>query len=138
MSIKINLYLNICRMSKQYETVFILTPILSEAQMRDAVEKFRTLITENGGSLVHEENWGLRKLAYPIQKKNTGYYTVFEYSSEDGAVVDVLETEFRRDERVMRFMTIALDKHSLAYNEKKRKGLIGRKKEETTESKTEA
>jgi small subunit ribosomal protein S6 len=135
---KINLYLNICRMSKQYETVFILTPILSEAQMRDAVEKFRTLITENGGSLVHEENWGLRKLAYPIQKKNTGYYTVFEYSSADGAVVDVLETEFRRDERVMRFLTIALDKHSLAYNEKKRKGLVGRKKEETTESKTEA
>ena len=124
-------------MSKQYETVFILTPILSEAQMRDAVEKFRTLITENGGSLVHEENWGLRKLAYPIQKKNTGYYTVFEYSSADGAVVDVLETEFRRDERVMRFLTIALDKHSLAYNEKKRKGLVGRKKEETTESKTE-
>lgn len=125
-------------MSKQYETVFILTPILSEAQMRDAVEKFRTLITENGGSLVHEENWGLRKLAYPIQKKNTGYYTVFEYSSADGAVVDVLETEFRRDERVMRFLTIALDKHSLAYNEKKRKGLVGRKKEEATESKTEA
>lgn len=125
-------------MSKQYETVFILTPILSEAQMRDAVEKFRTLITENGGSLVHEENWGLRKLAYPIQKKNTGYYTVFEYSSADGAVVDVLETDFRRDERVMRFLTIALDKHSLAYNEKKRKGLVGRKKEEATESKTEA
>ena len=126
-------------MSKQYETVFILTPILSEAQMRDAVEKFRTLITENGGSLVHEENWGLRKLAYPIQKKNTGYYNVFEYASESGAVVDVLETEFRRDERVMRFLTIALDKDSLAYNEKKRKGLIGRKKEETTtESKTEA
>jgi small subunit ribosomal protein S6 len=125
-------------MSKQYETVFILTPILSEAQMRDAVEKFRTLITENGGSIVHEENWGLRKLAYPIQKKNTGYYTVFEYSSADGAVVDVLETDFRRDERVMRFLTIALDKHSLAYNEKKRKGLVGRKKEEATESKTEA
>lgn len=124
-------------MSKQYETVFILTPILSEAQMRDAVEKFRTLITENGGSLVHEENWGLRKLAYPIQKKNTGYYTVFEYSSADGAVVDVLETEFRRDERVLRFMTIVLDKHSIAYNEKKRKGLVGRKREASTETKTE-
>jgi small subunit ribosomal protein S6 len=124
-------------MSKQYETVFILTPILSEAQTRDAVEKFRTIITDNGGALVHEEDWGLRKLAYPIQKKNSGFYSVFEYTTSGVNVVDILETEFRRDERVLRFMTIALDKDSIAYNEKKRKGLVGRKKEVSTESKTE-
>jgi small subunit ribosomal protein S6 len=124
-------------MSKQYETVFILTPILSEAQTRDAVEKFRTIITDNGGVLVHEEDWGLRKLAYPIQKKNSGFYNVFEYTTSGVNVVDILETEFRRDERVLRFMTIALDKDSIAYNEKKRKGLVGRKKEVSTESKTE-
>ncbi|MCE7070465.1 MULTISPECIES: 30S ribosomal protein S6 [Dyadobacter] len=124
-------------MSKQYETVFILTPILSEAQAKDAVEKFTTIITANGGSIVHEENWGLRKLAYPIQKKNSGFYHVVEYTANEGNVVDVLETEFRRDERILRFMTIALDKHSIAYNEKKRKGLVGRKREESTESKTE-
>ncbi|HEV7350634.1 30S ribosomal protein S6 [Telluribacter sp.] len=123
-------------MSKQYETVFILTPILSEAQMRDAVDKFRDILTNNGAKLVHEENWGLRKLAYPIQKKNTGYYQLFEYTNE-GPVVDTLETEFRRDERIMRFLTISLDKHAIAYNEKKRKGLVGRKKEEATETKTE-
>jgi len=124
-------------MSKQYETVFILTPILSEAQAKDAVEKFTTIITANGASIVHEENWGLRKLAYPIQKKNSGFYHVVEYTVNEGNVVDVLETEFRRDERILRFMTIALDKHSIAYNEKKRKGLVGRKREESTESKTE-
>jgi len=124
-------------MSKQYETVFILTPILSEAQAKDAVEKFTTIITANGASIVHEENWGLRKLAYPIQKKNSGFYHVVEYAATEGNVVDVLETEFRRDERILRFMTIVLDKHSIAYNEKKRKGLIGRKREESTESKTE-
>jgi small subunit ribosomal protein S6 len=124
-------------MSKQYEKVFILTPILSEAQAKDAVEKFTTIITANGGSIVHEENWGLRKLAYPIQKKNSGFYHVVEYTANEGNVVDVLETEFRRDERILRFMTIALDKHSIAYNEKKRKGLVGRKREESTESKTE-
>ena len=124
-------------MSKQYETVFILTPILSEAQAKDAVEKFTTIITANGAQIVHEENWGLRKLAYPIQKKNSGFYHVVEYTAQEGNVVDVLETEFRRDERVLRFMTIALDKHAIAYNEKKRKGLVGRKKEEATESKTE-
>jgi small subunit ribosomal protein S6 len=124
-------------MSKQYETVFILTPILSEAQAKDAVEKFTAIITSNGATIVHEENWGLRKLAYPIQKKNSGFYHVVEYAATEGNVVDVLETEFRRDERILRFMTIALDKHSIAYNEKKRKGLVGRKKEEATESKTE-
>ena len=124
-------------MSKQYETVFILTPILSEAQAKDAVEKFTTIITANGGTIVHEENWGLRKLAYPIQKKNSGFYHVVEYTVNEGNVVDTLETEFRRDERILRFMTIVLDKHSIAYNEKKRKGLIGRKREESTESKTE-
>jgi small subunit ribosomal protein S6 len=125
-------------MSKQYETVFILTPILSEAQTRDAVEKFSTIITANGGTIVHEEDWGLRKLAYPIQKKNSGFYYVLEYTATEINVVDILETEFRRDERVLRFMTIALDKDSIAYNEKKRKGLIGRKKEQSTEAKTEA
>lgn len=118
-------------MNNQYETVFILTPILSEAQMRDAVDKFRNLLTENGAELVHEEDWGLRKLAYPIQKKNTGYYHLFEYKSA-GSLIDTLETEFRRDERVMRFLTVALDKHAVAYNEKKRRGLVGKKKEVET------
>ncbi len=122
-------------MTKQYETVFILTPILSEAQMRDAVDKFRNLITDNGAELVHEEDWGLRKLAYPIQKKNTGFYHVLEFTAP-GTVIDTLETEFRRDERIMRFLTIALDKHSIAYNEKKRKGLVGRRRKDV-ESKTE-
>ncbi len=122
-------------MTKHYETVFILTPILSEAQSRDAVEKFSTIITQNGGTMVHEENWGLRKLAYPIQKKNSGFYQVFEYNVPEGGLVDILETEFRRDERILRFLTIALDKHSLAYNDKKRKGLVGRKKEVPTEAK---
>ena len=124
-------------MSKQYETVFILTPILSEAQAKDAVEKFSTIVTSNGGVMVYEENMGLRKLAYPIQKINSGFYNVLEYTTSEVNVVDILETEFRRDERILRFMTIVLDKDSIAYNEKKRKGLIGRKREESTESKTE-
>ena len=62
---------------------------------------------------------------------------MFEYTSSEVNVVDILETEFRRDERVLRFMTIVLDKHSIAYNEKKRKGLVGRKREASTETKTE-
>jgi small subunit ribosomal protein S6 len=106
-------------MINQYETVFISTPVLSEAQMKEAVDKFRKLITEHG-ELVHEEDWGLRKLAYPIQKKTTGFYHLFEFRAE-GQFVNKLETEYRRDERIIRFLTFKMDKHAIAYSEKKRK-----------------
>lgn len=107
-------------MINQYETVFIATPVLSEAQMKEAVEKFRKVITDNTGEVVHEEDWGLKKLAYPIQKKSTGFYHMFEYKVE-GEFINKFETEFRRDERVMRFLTFKMDKHSVTYSEKKRR-----------------
>jgi len=106
-------------MLKQYETVFIMTPVLSDDQMKEAVGKFKAMLAENGAKLVHEENWGLRKLAYPIQKKTTGFYHLFEYQVE-GDFVAKLEVAFKRDERVIRFLTVVFDKHSLAYAEKKR------------------
>ncbi len=106
-------------MINQYETVFIATPVLSEAQMKEAVEKFRKLITEHG-ELIHEEDWGLKKLAYPIQKKTTGFYHLFEFRAE-GQFINKLETEYRRDERIIRFLTFKMDKHAIAYSEKKRK-----------------
>ncbi|MBR5720508.1 MAG: 30S ribosomal protein S6 [Bacteroidales bacterium] len=106
-------------MQKQYETVFIMTPVLSEDQMKETVEKFRRFLTERGAEFVHEENWGLRKLAYPIQKKSTGFYQLFEFKAEPD-VIRPYETEFKRDERIMRYLTVALDKYAVAYNEKKR------------------
>jgi len=106
-------------MLNQYETVFILTPVLSEPQMKEAVQKFRNLITDNGGEVVHEEDWGLRKLAYSIQKKTTGFYSLFEFKSEP-PFIKKFETEYRRDERIIRFMTTKLDKFSMEYNLKKR------------------
>ena len=102
-----------------YETVFILTPVLSDAQMKEAVDKFKAVITDNAGAIVNEENWGLRKLAYPIQKKSTGFYQLIEYKAEGNVIADV-ETELKRDERILRFLTVKLDKHAIAYNEKKR------------------
>jgi len=119
-----------------YETVFILTPVLSDAQMKDTVEKFKQVLTSLGADVYHQEDWGLRKLAYPIQHKSTGFYTLFEFSSQPD-VIKALETEFRRDERVMRFLTIRLDKHALEYNEKRRKGVFN-KKLETAKTETEA
>lgn len=106
-------------MINQYETVFIATPVLSDAQIKEAVEKFKRLITEHG-ELIHEEDWGLRKLAYSIQKKTTGFYHLFEFRA-DGSFINKLETEYRRDERIMRFLTFKMDKHAIAYSEKKRK-----------------
>ena len=107
-------------MTNQYETVFIATPVLSESQMKEAVKKFKKIITDNGGTIVHEENWGLRKLAYPIQKKSTGFYYLIEFQSE-GELIGKLEIQYRRDERIIRFLTFRMDKYSVQYSEKKRK-----------------
>lgn len=114
---------------QQYETVIILTPLLSEEIAKEAIAKFKTILTEGGAEIIHEDNWGLRKLAYPIQKKSTGYYHLTEFKAP-GELISKLEVEFKRDERVMRFLTVSLDKHAIAYSEKKRSGAFNRKKEE--------
>ena len=106
-------------MIKQYETVFIATPVLSEAQMKEAVKKYTDYIVSKGGEIVYEEDWGLKQLAYPIQKKTTGFYYMIECTA-DTQVVASLETQYRRDERIMRFLTFAMDKHAFAYAEKRR------------------
>ena len=106
-------------MLKSYETVFIATPVLSDVQMKEAVSKYISLIKENGGEVVSEEDWGLRKLAYPIQKKTTGFYYLVEFKAEP-SFINVLETQYRRDERIIRFLTFAMDKHAVAYAEKRR------------------
>ena len=102
-----------------YETVFILTPVLSDVQMKEAVEKFTKVLADNGATIVNEENWGLRKLAYPIQKKSTGFYTLVEFDAEPKAIKK-LETAYRRDERVLRFLTFRLDKYAAEYAAKRR------------------
>jgi small subunit ribosomal protein S6 len=102
-----------------YETVFILTPVLSDEQMKEAVEKFSKVITDNGATIVNTENWGLRKLAYPIQKKSTGYYTLIEFDAEPAAIKK-LEIAYRRDERVLRFLSFRLDKYAAEYAAKRR------------------
>ncbi len=106
-------------MLKQYETVFIATPVLSDVQMKEAVAKYVSFIKENGGEIVYEQDWGLKKLAYPIQKKTTGFYYLIEFKAEP-EVIAKLELQYRRDERIIRFLTFAMDKHAIAYAEKRR------------------
>jgi small subunit ribosomal protein S6 len=107
-------------MDKRYETVFILTPVLSDDQAKEAAKKFKKTLTDLGGKIVNEENWGLRKLAYPIQKKTTGFYHLMEFAGDGQKILGELETSYKRDERVLRFLTVALDKHAAAYSDKRR------------------
>lgn len=106
-----------------YETVFIASPLLAESALADLLGKFQGLLTENGATVEHTEQWGLRKLAYPIQKKSTGYYFLMQFSAESGKIVETLETAYRRDERVVRFLTFRLDKHAMEYAAKRREKL---------------
>ena len=113
---------------KNYETVFILTPVLSEVQTKDTVDKFINLLKEEGAEIINVENWGLKKMAYPIQKKSTGFYVLVEFKCLP-TFIKKFELEFRRDEKILRFLTTVLDKHSLLYAERRRKGEFNKKAE---------
>ncbi len=106
-------------MVNQYETTFIITPVLSEDQVKDVIKKFKEILVSLGSEIIFEDHWGLKKLTYPIQKKSTGFYHLIEYKA-DGPIIQKFETELKHDEKIMRFLTVKLDKHSLAYNIKKR------------------
>jgi small subunit ribosomal protein S6 len=109
-----------------------MTPVLSDEQMKEAVTKFQTYLKEKGAEIVFEDYWGLRKMAYPIQKKSTGFYHLIEFKASPELVAG-LELEMKRDERIIRFLTVSLDKFAIAYNEKKR-----RDKESTTQAETKS
>lgn len=122
-------------MARRYETVFILTPVLSEEQTKEAIEKYRKFLKKEGANIIHEDSWGLRKLAYPIQKKTTGFYHLVEYEAE-GNLIDTLEVELKRDERIIRFLTMKMEKHAITYAEKRRR-IAKEKKVESNEKKAE-
>jgi small subunit ribosomal protein S6 len=114
---------------QQYEIVIVLTPLLSDETAKEAIAKYSKTLTDNGAEIVQEDNWGLRKLAYPIEKKSNGFFNLTEYKAS-GDLIAKLELQLKRDERVLRFLTIRLDKHAVAYNEKKRSGAFNKKTKE--------
>ena len=123
--IKTKLYMN------NYETVFILNPVLSEDQAKDTVDKFVKVLTSHKANIINVEQWGLRKMAYPIQKKSTGFYNLIEFTAAPETIA-TLETEYRRDESVMRFLTTVLDKFAVEYNSRRRKGEFNKNKKSVT------
>jgi small subunit ribosomal protein S6 len=108
-----------------YETIIIITPLLTEEQMKEVAGKFRDYLTNNQAEIVHEENWGLRKLAYPIKKKSTGFYNLIEFKANP-ELINRLEIEYRRDDRIMRFLTVAHDKHGVEFNQRRARGEFNR------------
>ncbi|MBR5395888.1 MAG: 30S ribosomal protein S6 [Bacteroidaceae bacterium] len=103
----------------QYETVFILTPVLSDEQMKEAVEKFKGVLTNAGAEIINEENWGLKKFAYPIDKKTTGFYVLIEFNAAP-ETIKTLEIAYRRDEKVLRYLTVKMEKYAAEYAAKRR------------------
>lgn len=106
-------------MLNHYETAFILSPVLSEDQAKEVVVKIKDLLVANGAELINEEHWGLRKLAYPIKGKTMGFYIILQFDAEP-TFVNTLETAYRRDERIIRFLTFRLDKYAFEYAERRR------------------
>ncbi|MCX7697424.1 MAG: 30S ribosomal protein S6 [Bacteroidales bacterium] len=107
-------------MTRRYETVFIMTPVLSEDQAKETVNKFKRFLEDRNARIIYEEDWGLRKLAYPIKKKTTGFYHLIEFESDPG-IIGELELNYKRDERILRYLTVHLDKYGIEYAEKRRK-----------------
>ena len=111
----------------QYETTLILAPERSDSEVSKLIKGYVKQLKSGKATIVHEESWGLRNMAYPIKKKNTGFYFTVEYQAPTDIIAE-FELSLKRDENVLRFLTVKLDKFSIDYNDRKRKGLIGRDK----------
>lgn len=114
-------------MLNTYESTFILTPVLSDDDVKATIKSYVDLLKNQGAEIVFEDHWGLKNLRYPIAKKTTGIYHLIEFRAE-GKVIDLLEIAFRRDENVLRYLTVKLDKFAVKYNEDRRAGKVGKKK----------
>ena len=117
--------------NNEYETTFILTPELSGDEQKKAVDKIVKLITGNDGTVHNREHWGVRKLTYPIAKKTSGFYVYIEFNSPSD-LIPKLEQAYRYDDQVLRYLTVKLDKHALAFNVKRREQGFGMRKEAKT------
>ncbi len=119
---------------KNYEITFIVDPVLSGEEIKATAQTYVDLLTNEGCKIVHVDEMGLRQLAYPINKRTSGVYYCIEFIVETGELISQMELALRRDERIMRFLTVKLDKYGVKYNEDKRNGLIGTVKKKPKKS----
>ena len=122
----------------QYEVTFIVDPVLSGDEIKATAQAYVEHLEGEGCKIVHVDEMGLRQLAYPINKRTSGVYYCIEFQSETGELLDKLELALRRDERIMRFLTVKLDKYGVKYNEDKRQGKIGKVKKKKKDKKEDS
>jgi small subunit ribosomal protein S6 len=115
---------------RHYELTFIVDPVLSGDEVKATAQKYADMITNEGATITATDEMGLRQLAYEINKRTSGVYYCIEFAGEEVLFIPKLELAMVRDENVLRFLTITLDKFGVKYNDDKRKGLIGKKKKE--------
>jgi len=120
-----------------YETVLIVTPGLAEGEAAKMVTEYVEYLKSNDAEIVHREDWGLKQLAYPIQKKTTGLYFLVEYKV-DPSVIQKFEIGLQRDESVMRFLTVKLEKYGIEWAEERRNRLSGKSSAPARTEKAEA
>ncbi len=123
-------------MIKQYESTLIVTPVLTDTELKQLLSGYIDFLKSNGAEIVHEDFWGMKQLAYPIRKKTSGFYYAVEFKAE-GDVIDKLELLYRRDENILRFLSVKLDKFAQDFNDRKRQGLVGKKKKDSKSEVTE-
>ena len=117
----------------QYEVTFIVDPVLSGDEIKQTAKTYEDLLKDSGCTIVNNDAQGLKQLAYPIKKRTSGIYYVIEYSTPNGVFLPKFELALKRDERILRFLTVRLDKYGVKFNADKRAGLIGKKREKAKE-----
>ena len=122
----------------QYEVTFIVDPVLSGDEIKSTAKAYEDLLKDNGASIVNKDELGLKQLAYPIKKRTSGIYYVVEYNTPSGSFLPKMELSLKRDERILRFLNVRLDRYGIKYNEDKRNGLIGKKRDKVKEEIKEA
>ena len=123
-----NFLTNMSDSMNNYEVTFIVDPVLSGDEIKATAQTYVELLKNEGCNVVHIDEMGLRQLAYPINRRQSGVYFCVEFETPNGDFLGNMELSLRRDERIMRFLTARLDKYGVKYNDDKRKGLIGKKK----------
>lgn len=123
-------------MIKQYESTLIVTPVLTDTELKQLLSGYIDFLKSNGAEIVHEDFWGMKQLAYPIRKKTSGFYYAVEFKAE-GDVIDKLELLYRRDENILRFLSVKLDRFAQDFNDRKRQGLVGKKRKDSKSAETE-
>ncbi|WGH24691.1 MAG: 30S ribosomal protein S6 [Candidatus Shikimatogenerans bostrichidophilus] len=101
-------------MNRYYETIIILTPVLSEEEIKNFYLEYKNYLTDNNVKIIKKEKWGMKKLSYEIKKKLNGFFYLFFYKSNP-IIIKPLNNKLLQDERILRFLTVKINKYGVKY-----------------------